>query len=192
MPAEVPRLRKKFDDIVRPALMADLSATNLLAVPRILSVTVSMGVKNAHQDRKKLEEAVRVLEAVVGQKAKITKARVSVAGFRLREGQEVGCMATLRRRRMYEFLDRLISVALPRVRDFRGIKPNAFDGHGNYSLGLSECAVFPEIQSDKLQYTHGFNIAIVTNATSNGDAKLLLTRLGLPFQSSKGSKQGGA
>jgi large subunit ribosomal protein L5 len=152
-----------------------------------------MGVGRATQDKTLLEAAVDSLSRISGQKPLIAKAKVSVAGFRLREGNEIGCKVTLRGRRMYEFLDRLISIALPRIRDFRGVNPNSFDGHGNYTLGLAEQVVFPEIDADKLQHTQGMDITIVTTSDSDEQARELLRSFGMPFRKppEKGAGPGG-
>lgn len=175
------RLKEKYSQKIVPSLQSRLGRANPYAVPRLKSVVVSMGVKNSHLDRKKLEEALKHLEAITGQKPKITKARNSIAGFKLREGMELGCCVTLRGSRMYEFVDRLISIALPRVRDFRGLNPKGFDGRGNYNMGLSEQLVFPEINADKVSNLQGMNIAVVTTATNDTDSFALLEELGFPF-----------
>ena len=141
-----------------------------------------MGVGRATQDKALLDSAADSLSKISGQKPQITKAKTSVSGFRLREGNDIGCKVTLRGRRMYEFLDRLISIALPRIRDFRGVNPNSFDGHGNYSLGLAEQVVFPEIDADKIQHTQGMDITIVTTATNDDQARELLRHFGVPFR----------
>ena len=176
------RLLERYRNEIAGKLQKELGRKNLLAVPRLERIVVSMGVGRAIQDRKHLEEAFGHLRRLTGQHPQITKAKKSVSGFRLREGMEVGCRVTLRGRRMYEFLDRLISLALPRVRDFRGLKPRAFDGHGNYSLGLSEQLVFPEIDPDSVHYPQGMNITMVTTAKTNEEAYQLLKELGLPFR----------
>lgn len=176
------RLHDKYKNELIAKLKQELGLANSLAVPRIERVVVSMGVNNAHQDRKKLDEACSHLATITGQQAKITRAKRSIAGFRLREGMEIGCCVTLRRQRMYEFLDRLISIALPRVRDFRGLNPKAFDGRGNFSMGLTEQLVFPEIDADKAHNIQGMNITIVTTADSNESGLALLKAFGLPFQ----------
>lgn len=176
------RLQDKYRDETVPALQQELGLKNPMQVPRIERVVVSMGVNNAHLDRKKLEEAFGHLQTITGQKPKITRAKRSVAAFRLREGSEIGCCVTLRRARMYEFIDRLVSIALPRVRDFRGLNPKAFDGHGNFSMGLTEQLVFPEINADKAHNVQGMNIAVVTSAVSDADGVALLKAVGFPFQ----------
>jgi large subunit ribosomal protein L5 len=141
-----------------------------------------MGVGKALQDKNRMEQAAEQLTMITGQRAQITKAKVAVSGFRLREGNEIGCRVTLRGRRMYEFLDRLISIALPRIRDFRGVNPKSFDGHGNYSLGLSEQMVFPEIDPDKVTFTQGMDVTFVTSTNSDDEARELLRAFGMPFR----------
>ncbi len=153
-----------------------------MAIPRLEKIVINMGVGRATQDKALLEAAVDSLAKISGQKPLVTKAKVSVAGFRLREGNEIGCKVTLRGKRMYEFLDRLITIALPRIRDFRGVNPNSFDGHGNYTLGLAEQVVFPEIDADKLQHTQGMDITIVTTTTNDDQARELLRAFGMPFR----------
>jgi large subunit ribosomal protein L5 len=175
------RLSDKYRNEIQPRLAKSLGRTNAHAVPRLTKIVVNMGVGAAAQDRKRLEEAVGHLATITGQKPLITKAKKAVSAFRLREGMEIGAKVTLRGSRMYEFLDRLISLALPRVRDFRGLSPKAFDGHGNYSLGLNEQLVFPEIEADKVTHTQGMHITLVTTATSDGDARELLRELGMPL-----------
>ncbi|MDC0937131.1 50S ribosomal protein L5 [Pirellulales bacterium] len=177
-----PRLQEKFDKEVLPALTEKLGRPNRLALPTLEKIVVSMGVGAAIADKKHLEEAVSALTDIAGQKPVICRARKSVAGFKLREGQAIGCKVTLRGPRMYEFLDRLISLVLPRVRDFRGLKPTAFDGHGNYSLGLTEQLVFPELNPDKYPRQQGMNIAICCSGGSDDDSRELLRGFGMPFQ----------
>lgn len=176
------RLKDKYRDEVIPALRDRLNKTNDLAVPRLEKVVISMGVGDAIVDNKRLDEAVGHLTTLSGQKPQITRARRSVAGFKLREGMPVGCRVTLRRQRMWEFLDRLIALALPRVRDFRGLNPDSFDGRGNYSLGLTEQMVFPEIDPDSVGHTQGMNITVVTTARTDEEGRELLRELGMPFQ----------
>lgn len=176
------RLQEKYRSEIIPSLQKELGLKNPMQVPRVERVVVSMGVKNAHLERKRLEEAVGHLTTITGQKPKITRAKKSIAAFRLREGQEIGCCVTLRRARMYEFIDRLVSIALPRVRDFRGLNPKAFDGSGNFSMGLTEPLVFPEINPDKVKEMQGMNIAVVTNAGSDEEGRTLLKAIGFPFQ----------
>ena len=178
----IPRLKEKYETEILPALQESLGRTNRLSLPRLEKIVVNMGVGSAVQEKKHLEMAVDALTQITGQKPIITHARQSVAGFRLREGMPIGCKVTLRRGRMWEFLDRLVALALPRVRDFRGISRTAFDGSGNYSLGLSEQLVFPELNPDKFLRVQGMNITIVTACASDEEALELLTRLGLPFK----------
>jgi large subunit ribosomal protein L5 len=176
------RLQTEYRDRVVPALKKELNRDNVHAIPRLTKIVINMGVGKAIQDRKRLDEAVANLTSIAGQKPQITRSRKAVSAFRLRENMEIGCMVTLRGQRMYEFLDRLITLALPRVRDFRGLSPNAFDGRGNYSLGLNEQLVFPEINADKVSAVQGMNITIVTTAGNNDDARALLRELGLPLR----------
>jgi large subunit ribosomal protein L5 len=178
----VPRLQEKYEQEILPALQEQLGRSNRLSLPRLEKVVVNMGIGEATQDKKNLETAVDALTQITGQKPIITKARKSIAGFRLREGMSIGCKVTLRRQRMYEFLDRVISIALPRVRDFRGISETAFDGHGNYSLGLTEQLVFPELNPDKFTKVQGMNITLVTSTNSNDEAREMLRLFGMPFR----------
>ena len=177
-----PRLLEKYKTEVLPGLKESLGRENELSLPRILKVTVSMGVGSAIADKKHMESAVEALSQITGQKPAITRARNSIAGFHLREGMPIGCKVTLRRQRMYEFLDRLIALAIPRVRDFRGVKSKAFDGHGNYSLGLVEQLVFPELNPDKFTRVQGMNISITTSTDNDDEARELLQMMGMPFQ----------
>ena len=177
-----PRLQEKYTSEVRPALAEALGRENIMSLPRLVKVVVNMGVGSAIQDKKHREDAVAAMTPITGPKPVVTIARQSIAGFKLREGMPIGCKVTLRGARMYEFLDRLISVVLPRVRDFRGLNRNAFDHHGNYSLGLSEQLVFPELNPDKFTRPQGMNITLVTTIDSDDEARELLARLGLPFQ----------
>jgi len=178
----VARLMERYNSEIIPALREELGRQNVHSLPKIEKIVLNMGVGRAIQDRKRLEEALEHMTVIAGQKPQITRAKKSVAGFKLREGMEIGCCVTLRGRRMYEFLDRLITLALPRVRDFRGVKANAFDGNGNYSLGLSEQMVFPEVDADNAKFTQGLNISIVTSVTDNNEAKVLLEKFGFPFR----------
>lgn len=175
------RLADKYRKEIQPRLAKSLGEENTHAVPRLTKIVVNMGVGQAATDRKRLEEAVGHLATITGQKPLVTKAKKAVSAFRLREGMEIGAKVTLRGGRMYEFLDRLISLALPRVRDFRGLSPKAFDGHGNYSLGLNEQLVFPEIDADKVTHTQGMHITLVTTAKTDNDARALLKELGMPL-----------
>jgi large subunit ribosomal protein L5 len=176
------RLREKYQKEVVPALMAELGRKNLMSIPRLSKVVVSMGVGRATQDKKYLESAAKELATITGQKPVLCKARKSVSNFKVRRGQDIGLKVTLRRQRMYEFLDRLISLAIPRVRDFRGLDPDAFDGRGNYSLGLSEQTVFPEVDPNKVENQQGMNITIVTTARNDAESRRLLTLMGVPFR----------
>ncbi len=178
----VPRLQEKYNQEILPALQEQLGRANRLSLPRLEKIVVNMGVGDATQDKKNLESAVDALIQITGQKPIVTKARKSIAGFRLREGMSIGSKVTLRRQRMYEFLDRLISIALPRVRDFRGVSDTAFYGHGNYSLGLTEQLVFPELNPDKFTKVQGMNITLVTSTVSNDEARELLRLFGMPFR----------
>ncbi len=181
-PAPTPRLLERYQTDILPALAEGLGRANRLSLPRLEKVVVNMGVGAALQDKKFLDEAVDALRLLSGQQPVVTRARKSVAGFRVRQGMPVGCKVTLRGRRMWEFLDRLISLALPRVRDFRGLSPDGFDGHGNYSLGLTEQLVFPELNPDKYSRTQGMHITLVTSTESDQEARELLRRLGLPLR----------
>jgi large subunit ribosomal protein L5 len=181
-PASTPRLQERYKKEIVPALAKSLGRTNPMAIPKLDKIIVSMGVSSSVTDKKLMEEAVNAMAEITGQKPIRCKAKKSVATFRVREGMDLGCKVTLRGRRMYEFLDRLISLVLPRVRDFRGLKPNAFDGNGNYSLGLTEQMVFPELNPDKYTRTQGMNIAFVCSTHSNDEARELLRSFGMPFQ----------
>ncbi len=177
-----PRLKEKYENEILPALRDKLGRSNRLSLPRLEKIVLNMGVGSAIQEKKHLESAVAALTEIAGQRPVITKSRKAIAGFRLREDMPIGCKVTLRRSRMYEFLDRLVALALPRVRDFRGISPKAFDGHGNYSLGLTEQLVFPELNPDKFTRVQGMNISLVTSTDSDDEARELLRMLGVPFQ----------
>jgi large subunit ribosomal protein L5 len=181
-PAPPPRLRERYYNEILPALTEKLQRKNVHAVPKLAKITVNMGVGSAINDKKHLEEAIDAMGRITGQKPVPTIARKSIAGFHLREGNAIGCKVTLRGKRMYEFLDRLISVALPRVRDFRGLNPKAFDGRGNYSLGLTEQLVFPEIDPDKYTRQQGMNITLTTTAETDDDARELLRAFGMPLR----------
>jgi large subunit ribosomal protein L5 len=176
------RLLERYQKEITPQLSEKLGRKNILSLPRLQKIVVNMGVGKAITDKNRMEQAAEQLSQITGQKAQIRKARVAVSGFRLREGQEIGCRVTLRGQRMYEFLDRLISIALPRIRDFRGVNPKSFDGHGNYSLGLSEQMVFPEIDPDKVTFTQGMDITFVTSTNSDDEARELLRQFGMPFR----------
>jgi large subunit ribosomal protein L5 len=176
------RLMTRYRNEIIPKLKEQLGRDNTLSLPKLQKIVVSMGLGKSVGERKRLEEAVGHLGSITGQKAVIKRSRQAVSGFRLREGMEIGCMVTLRGRRMYEFLDRLITLALPRVRDFRGVNPKGFDGNGNFSMGLNESLVFPEVNPDKVTFTQGMNIAVVTSARNNDEGRLLLKELGMPFR----------
>ena len=178
----VPRLKKVYKDEIAPALVKEFSYTTPMQVPAIKKVVVSMGVGEALTNKKLLDAAVTDLTLITGQKAVKTRAKKSIANFKLREGNEIGAMVTLRGTIMYEFLDRLINVSLPRVKDFRGIKATGFDGHGNFSLGITEQIIFPEIDFDKITKIAGMNITIVTSAKTDAEAKSLLTKFNMPFR----------
>jgi len=176
------RLLDQYNTTIAPAIASKFNLTNKMAIPKLDKIVINMGVGKATQDKALLEAAVDGLSKISGQKPLVTKARDSVAGFRLREGNEIGCKVTLRGRRMYEFFDRLISIALPRIRDFRGVNPNSFDGHGNFTLGLAEQVVFPEIDADRVHHTQGMDITIVTTTSSDDQARELLSSFGMPFR----------
>ena len=180
--ATQPRLKQQYNDQVKAALLADLGLTNVMQVPKLEKIVINMGVGRATQQPSLLEGAVRDLTAIAGQKPIITKSRTSIAGFKLRENQAIGCKVTLRGDRMWEFLDRLIAVAIPRIRDFRGLPAHSWDGRGNYTFGLSEQSVFPEIDYDKVDAPRGMDITIVTTATTNEHGKALLDAFGFPFK----------
>ena len=177
-----PRLKVRFAKEVRSRLQQELGYANPMQVPRLEKVVVNMGVGDALKDGRMLEAAVDDLTIITGQKPIITKARKSIAGFKLREGSPIGAKVTLRKVRMYEFLDRLITIALPRIRDFRGLNPNAFDGHGDYTLGLTEQLIFTEIDYDKVVKIRGMDITVVTTARNDDDGRALLVALGFPFE----------
>ena len=176
------RLMKKFREEVAPALTQQFGYTSPMAVPRVAKVVVNMGVGEAVADPKALDQAMEELGVIVGQRPAIRRARKSIANFKLRQGMAIACTATLRGSRMYEFLDRLLSLALPRVRDFRGVSPKGFDGRGNYTLGIREHLVFPELSVTKVQKVKGMNVSIVTTARTDEEARALLGGLGLPFR----------
>ncbi|MBL8692972.1 MAG: 50S ribosomal protein L5 [Planctomycetes bacterium] len=180
-PAARPRLADKYRNEVAPAVAKQFGIQNKMAIPRVTKIVVSMGVGKSIENRARIDHAARDLGAITGQKPVITKARNSISGFRLREGMPIGLAVTLRRERMYEFLDRIISVVIPRIRDFRGL-PRKLDGRGNYSFGLSEQSVFPEIPLDKVEFVQGMNITICTSAGEDGPAEALLERMGMPFR----------
>lgn len=176
------RLKEQYDKEIGPALMKEFGYANVMQIPKISKIVINMGVGRAVSDKNLLTGALTDMTAIAGQKPLVTKAKKSVAGFKLREGQAIGCCVTLRRTRMYEFLDRLIHVALPRVRDFQGVKGNSFDGRGNYTMGLKEQIIFPEIDYDKVDSVRGMDIVIVTTAQTDKEAKALLKAFKMPFK----------
>ncbi len=178
----IPRFKEKYRKDVVPALMRHFSYRNIMEVPRVQKIVINVGMGKAIQDIKLLDSAVKEVAAITGQHPAITKAKRSIAGFKLRAGVSIGCKVTLRGNRMYEFLDRLINISLPRIRDFRGVSGKAFDGRGNYTLGIKEQFVFPEVDYEKVASVHGMDIVIVTTAKSDDEGKVLLKLLGLPFR----------
>jgi large subunit ribosomal protein L5 len=176
------RLMDRYQQEILPALEQKFGRKNRLSLPKLEKIVVNMGVGKAIQDKNRMEQAADNLAQITGQKPQVTKSKKAVSGFRLRENQDIGCRVTLRGKRMYEFLDRLIATALPRIRDFRGINPKSFDGRGNYSMGLSEQLVFPEIDADKVTFTQGMDITFVTTTDNDDEARELLRAFGLPFR----------
>jgi large subunit ribosomal protein L5 len=179
---ERPRLRSRFEKEVAPALLKELELTNTMAVPRLNKIVVNMGMGEATQNSKVMDPAVNELGQITGQKPIITKAKKSIAAFKVREGQAIGAMVTLRGDRMYEFFDRLVTIVLPRVRDFKGVSTKSFDGRGNYTIGLHDQLIFPEISYEKVDKQKGMNVTIVTTAANDNQARLLLKHLGMPFR----------
>ncbi len=175
------RLKEQYNNEIVNALMKKFGYKNIMQVPKLDKIVINMGVGEAKENAKVLESAVKDLETITGQKAILTKAKNSVANFKIREGMPIGCKVTLRGEKMYEFLDRLVNLALPRVRDFRGINPNSFDGRGNYALGIKEQIIFPEIEYDKVDKVRGMDIIFVTTAQTDEEAKELLTMFNMPF-----------
>jgi large subunit ribosomal protein L5 len=178
----VPRLRRDYDERIVPAMIERFGYKNRMEVPRLDKIVLNMGVGEATQDKKKVETAAAEMEQITGQKPVITKAKKSIAQFKLREGMPIGVKVTLRRERMYEFLDRLVTIALPRVRDFRGLNPKSFDGRGNYALGLKEQIIFPEINYDQIDKVRGMDVIVTTTAKTDEEARELLTALNFPFR----------
>jgi len=176
------RLKELYNTEIIPQLMKDFSYSNVMEVPKVEKIVINMGLGEAIQNIKILDSAVVEMAAIAGQKAVITKAKKSIASFKLRQGMPIGCMVTLRREKMYEFLDRLVNVSLPRVRDFKGVSGKAFDGKGNYSLGVKEQLIFPEINYDKVDKIKGMNITIVTSARNDEEGRALLKLMGMPFR----------
>jgi large subunit ribosomal protein L5 len=177
----IPRLKRDYDERIAAAMTERFGYTNALAVPRLQKIVLNMGVGEAVQDKKKVETAAAELELIAGQKPVITKAKKSIAQFKLREGMPIGVKVTLRRERMYEFLDRLVTVAMPRIRDFRGLNPRSFDGRGNYAMGLKEQLIFPEISYDRIEKVRGMDIIIATSARTDDEARELLRLFNFPF-----------
>jgi large subunit ribosomal protein L5 len=178
----IPRLRTHFDEVVRKRLTEERGYKNKMEVPQLQKIVINMGIGEAVNDRKKVEAAAADLGLIAGQKAVITKARKSIATFKVRDGQAIGCKVTLRKTRMYEFLDRLVTIALPRVRDFRGLSPKSFDGRGNYTIGIKEHIIFPEIDYDKASDIWGMDITVCTSAKTDDEARALLTAFNFPFR----------
>ncbi|WP_439620836.1 50S ribosomal protein L5 [Gemmata sp.] len=176
------RLLEQYNKEIVPALAKKLGRANRLSLPKLSKIVLNMGVGKALQDKERMKQAAEHLGQIAGQRPQITKARLAVSGFRLRENNEIGCRVTIRGKRMYEFLDRLVHVALPRIRDFRGINPKSFDGNGNYSMGLTEQLVFPEIDPDKVTFTQGMDITFVTTTKNDDEARELLRAFGMPFR----------
>jgi len=185
----IPRLKEQYENEIRPALKDELGLSSIMQVPRIEKITLNMGVGEAKTDAKQLDAAMDELTIIAGQRPQIRKARKSVAQFKIREGMPIGAKVTLRGARMYEFLDRLVSIALPRIRDFRGLNPRSFDGRGNYSLGVREQIIFPEIDYDAIQQVRGLDVTITTSAETDEQARALLQALGLPFASADGQRR---
>ncbi len=176
------RLLDRYQKEIVPALAKKFNRTNRLSLPRLQKIVINMGVGKALQDKNRMTEAVDQLKLIAGQLPQVTKAKQAISTFRLRQGNDIGCRVTLRGKRMYEFLDRLINIALPRIRDFRGLNPKSFDGNGNYSMGLSEQLVFPEVDPDKVHFTQGMDITLVTGGRSDEEARELLKQFGMPFR----------
>ena len=176
------RLKALYDNELKQQLKEELKSPNIMAVPRVTKITLNMGVGEALGDKKQLENAVADLTSIAGQKPVVTKARKSIAGFKVREGWPIGCKVTLRGERMWEFLDRLVDISIPRIRDFRGLNPKSFDGRGNYSMGVKEQIIFPEIDYDKVDKLRGLDITITTTAQTNDEGLALLTALQFPFR----------
>ena len=180
--ANLTRMQTLYQEKVRPALIEEFGYKNLMQVPKIDKIVINMGVGEATQDKKKVDVAAAEMALIAGQKPVITKAKKSVATFKLREGMPIGCKVTLRREKMYEFLDRLVTIALPRVRDFRGLNPKSFDGRGNYAMGLKEQLVFPEISYDRVDQVRGMDVTVCTTARTDDEARALLTAFNFPFR----------
>ena len=184
-----PRLKQAYDERIAKAMTEKFGYKNPLEVPRLEKITLNMGVGEASQDKKKVQTAAEEMELIAGQKPVITKAKKSIAQFKLREGMPIGCKVTLRRDRMYEFLDRLVTVAMPRIRDFRGVNPRSFDGKGNYAMGLKEQIVFPEISYDKIEKVRGMDVIVTTTAKTDEEARELLRLFGFPFPAEEAAEE---
>lgn len=182
------RLKDKYTKDVVPALVKEFNYSSVMEAPRLEKIVINMGVGDAIANSKALEDAVKELTQITGQKPVITKAKKSIANFKLREGMEIGCKVTLRGEKMYEFLDKLVNIALPRVRDFRGVSATAFDGRGNFTLGVKEQLIFPEINYDKVQKVRGMDVVVVTTANTDAEGRSLLANLGMPFAKTAGGK----
>jgi len=184
-----PRLKAKFDAEIAAAMQAKFGYKNAMEIPKLEKITLNMGVGEASQDKKKVQTAAEEMERIAGQKPVITKAKKSIAQFKLREGMPIGCKVTLRRERMYEFLDRLVTIAMPRIRDFRGLNPKSFDGRGNYAMGLKEQIIFPEISYDQIDKVRGMDIIVTTTAKTDEEARELLRLFGFPFPAEAEAQQ---
>jgi len=176
------RLKDKYNDEIRPRMIKDMGYKSIMQAPRLTKITVNMGVGEAVDNAKSLESAVQEMTLITGRKPKITKARKSISNFKLRQGMSIGCAVTLRRHAMWEFLERFVHVAMPRIRDFRGVSPNGFDGRGNYNMGITEQLIFPEIDLDKIDKIRGMNISFTTTARTDEEGRRLLSELGMPFR----------
>lgn len=185
----MPRLRQRYDEQIVAAMTEKFGYKNHFEVPKLEKITLNMGVGEASQDKKKVQTAADEMELIAGQKPVITKAKKSIAQFKLREGMPIGCKVTLRRERMYEFLDRLVTVAMPRIRDFRGLNPKSFDGRGNYAMGIKEQIIFPEISYDRIEKVRGMDIILTTTAKSDDEARELLRLFGFPFPAEQEEKE---
>ena len=185
----IPRMRTKYDEEIVKAMQEKFNYSNHMEVPRISMVTINMGVGEGSQDKKKVATAANEMELIAGQKAVITKAKNSIATFKLREGMPIGCKVNLRRERMYEFIDRLVTVAMPRIRDFRGLNPKSFDGRGNFAMGLKEQIIFPEIAYDNIDVVRGMDVIVTTTAKTDEEARALLALFGFPFPKEEQSEE---
>ena len=189
MADSTPRMKQRYDDEIVKAMTEKFGYTNRLQVPRLDKITLNMGVGEASQDKKKVQTAAEEMALIAGQKPVITKAKKSIAQFKLREGMPIGCKVTLRRERMYEFVDRLVTIAMPRIRDFRGLNPKSFDGRGNYAMGLKEQIIFPEISYDQIEKVRGMDVIVTTTANTDEEAKELLRLFGFPYPAEEAEEQ---